>query len=377
MTTARTELTAASFSGDAAALRAKADALATAESNLALARADEFARIQASAGRFARPVVNSMISRASRPETGNAYADAAARVLADMLSPEALKNYDGVFFASTVGTLPFPDLEGFYAWVRNGGAWLGNHASSDSMHGVNSYFDMMGGEFTGHGSQTTEAMTVMDTNHPIGKAIGANTLTARDEMYTFENANFDFSKVRTILSFTAAMNDGMHTPVGAPGQWPVIWIKNYGKGRVFYSALGHREDVVDPVLTALGENTRLNSPEVAQAYQRMLLAGIRWGLGLIDGDATPQIKVPTPAGGPGVARPGRGGGPAEQLPQADAAVSRPETVGAPGPFAFASRFGEPPKTWRSWLGPGSFIRGGSRRGGNRVTQDPIRYRLRS
>jgi hypothetical protein len=160
---------------------------------------------------------------------------------------------------------------------------------------------------------------LMYLESPIGKAIGAKTITVRDEMYTFENQNFDLSKVHTILSFTKALNDGMHTPVGAPGQWPSVWIKTYGKGRVFYSALGHREDVVDPKGTGAGE-TRLNPPEVAMAYQRMLLEGIRWGLSITGtaADATPQIKVPTPAGGPGVTRAGRGGAAPAAAPAAPA-----------------------------------------------------------
>ena len=326
-TTARTELVNASFAepGGAAGLNTKIAALAAAERNLATARADELARIEASAGRFAPNVLKTLVSRSLMRETGNAQTDGGVKVFADMLNPGALKNYDGVFFASTVGTLPFPDLNGFYDWVRNGGAWLGNHASSDSMHGTASYFDMMGGEFTGHGSQTTEEMVVMDPDHPIGAALGVKTLTVRDEMYTFENANFDFSKVHTILSFTKAMNDGMHTPVGAAGQWPSVWVKNYGKGRVFYSALGHREDVVDPVLTVNSETERRNSPEVAQAYQRMILQGVRWALGIIPGDATPQIKAPTPAGGPDVVRGGRGGAPraGAPVPAAPAAAPAP------------------------------------------------------
>ena len=57
---------------------------------------------------------------------------------------------------------------------------------------------------------------------------------------------------------------------------------------MFYAALGHREDVIDPVITVTGE-ARLNPPEVALAYQRMLLAGIRWSLKMRSG-STPALR---------------------------------------------------------------------------------------
>ena len=67
----------------------------------------------------------------------------------------------------------------------------------------------------------------------------------------------------------------------------IAWCKNYGKGRAFYTSLGHREDVWDPNWKD-GKGERKNSPEVAKAYQQHLLGGIKWVLGLAKGDAKPQ-----------------------------------------------------------------------------------------
>lgn len=53
----------------------------------------------------------------------------------------------------------------------------------------------------------------------------------------------------------------------------ITWIRNYGKGRVFYSGLGHREEVWD-------------RPDV----QQMWIEGVKWSLGLISADATPRPK---------------------------------------------------------------------------------------
>ena len=64
--------------------------------------------------------------------------------------------------------------------------------------------------------------------------------------------------------------------------------KLYGKGRVFYTSLGHREDVWDATWKD-GKGQRKNSPEIAEAYQQHILGGIKWSLGLVRGNAKPQV----------------------------------------------------------------------------------------
>ena len=59
----------------------------------------------------------------------------------------------------------------------------------------------------------------------------------------------------------------------------------HGQGRVFYTSLGHREDVWNA-----DEKNRKNSKEVSEAYQQHLLNGIKWALGLEPGSAAPQTK---------------------------------------------------------------------------------------
>ena len=66
----------------------------------------------------------------------------------------------------------------------------------------------------------------------------------------------------------------------------ISWCKMYGKGRVFYTSLGHREDVWDPETPA--KFKRENSKEVSERYQKFILGGIKWALGLAAGDAKPQ-----------------------------------------------------------------------------------------
>ena len=61
------------------------------------------------------------------------------------LSPESLKNYDGVIFASTTGDLPIPDPQGFLDWIKAGHAFIGIHAASDTFHNWPGYREMLGG----------------------------------------------------------------------------------------------------------------------------------------------------------------------------------------------------------------------------------------
>src|SRR5687768_13766575 len=47
----------------------------------------------------------------------------------EKMSPEALKNYDGVIFANTTGDLPIPDKEAFLKWIQSGKAFIGMHSA--------------------------------------------------------------------------------------------------------------------------------------------------------------------------------------------------------------------------------------------------------
>jgi hypothetical protein len=65
-----------------------------------------------------------------------------------------------------------------------------------------------------------------------------------------------------------------HPNTGAPGDYPIAWCKQVGQGKVFYTALGHR----DQVWTNL-------------QYQAHILGGIKWALGIEPGDAQPISKA--------------------------------------------------------------------------------------
>lgn len=192
------------------------------------------------------------------------------------LSPENLKNYDAVIFANTTGDLPLPDPQGFLDWIKAGHGFVGMHSASDTFHGFRPYIDMIGGEFQSHGAQVGVDAINEDKTCPACKHLG-DTWGVFDEIYLFKN--FTRDNVHALLSLDKEPNKK------TPGYYPVSWIKKYGQGRVFYTSLGHREDVWDDDPNMKG---RKNPPEVSKAYQQHILAGIKWAVGLETMDATPQ-----------------------------------------------------------------------------------------
>jgi hypothetical protein len=190
------------------------------------------------------------------------------------LSPESLKDYDGVVFASTTGDLPIPDKGGFLDWIKAGHAFIGIHAASDTFHGWPAYADMLGGEFDHHGAQIDVECLDQDPQNPATAHLEKSWKISLEEIYQFKK--YDPAKVHELLIL-----DKKPEVMGAqgrpPGHFPVAWCKDYGTGRVFYTSLGHREDIID---TDPSIKSRANSVETSKAYQAHLLGGIEWALGL-------------------------------------------------------------------------------------------------
>jgi len=201
---------------------------------------------------------------------------AIAKVLAEKMSAAALKHYDAVIFANTTGDLPLPDKQAFLDWIKSGKGFVGMHAAADTFHGFAGYLDMIGGEFKTHDKQLQVDAINQDTECPACRHLPANW-EVFDEIYQFKN--FDRSKVHGLLTLDKCPSPGNQTP----GDYPIAWCKDYGKGRVFYTSLGHREDVWDPDWP-----DRENPRKVAEAYQKHILGGIKWALGLETMSTKPQ-----------------------------------------------------------------------------------------
>ncbi|MDR3459911.1 MAG: ThuA domain-containing protein [Verrucomicrobiae bacterium] len=216
------------------------------------------------------------LKKDATPEEAKAFEEAKAKwtgaLQAELqkLSPENLKNYDGVVFASTTGDLPLPDKQGFLDWIKAGHAFIGIHAASDTFHGYPDFIAMLGGEFDHHGPQTEVVCLNQDKAHPATAALPEAWTISQEEIYQFKN--YDAAKVHDLLIMDKHPEHKEQT-----GHFPVSWCKAYGAGKVFYTSLGHREDVIDadPEL-----KDRRNSVAISKAYQAHVLGGIEWALGL-------------------------------------------------------------------------------------------------
>ena len=142
------------------------------------------------------------------------------------LSPKALRKTKLVIFANTTGDLTPEVRTALLRWVSDGGSFVGVHSASDTWHESPDYIRMLGGEFETHPDQMNGTLIVVDRDHPATAPL-ASPHVLFEEFYQFKN--FDRDRVNMLVT----RDDGS----------PVAWSKSFGSGRVFYTALGHREDV--------------------------------------------------------------------------------------------------------------------------------------
>jgi type 1 glutamine amidotransferase len=190
------------------------------------------------------------------------YATEFCRTAADVtarLTPAGLASVDAVFFANTTGDLGIPDMPAFLAWIGDGHGFLGAHSAADTYHESPGYLEMLGGEFVAHGAIVEADIRVDDPSDPSVAQLSPR-FRITDEWYRFARDNRD--AVHVLLSMDRVPADGVGE-AGAPADLLMAWRKTYGAGRVFYTALGHREEVwQDP------------------RFEQHLLGGLRWALQL-------------------------------------------------------------------------------------------------
>lgn len=214
-----------------------------------------------------------------------------------VFTPETLASYDVIVFFTSgmltqVGTdkTPAMSLAGKAALlqaVRNGKGFVAVHAANDSFHWqpapggdaesfvahgdkVDPYIAMLGGEFIRHGPQQVATMTVADPRFPGCEGLHGH-FEALDEWYTFK----DFAKDLHVI--LVQETKGMKGIDYRRAAFPATWARREGQGRVFYTSMGHREDV--------WTNER---------FQRLLLGGLGWAAGNVEADVTPNLERVTP-----------------------------------------------------------------------------------
>ena len=174
-----------------------------------------------------------------------------------MLTRDGLANVRTVMFANTTGNLGIPDLDAFLDWIAAGHGFVGVHSASDTYHDAPAYLAMLGNEFLTHGDLSTVEAVVESPQHPAVAHLG-NRYRVFDEIYHFVRNNR--TSVTPLLTLSRYPLDGLPN-AGEPADLPLAWARQHGQGRVFYTALGHRDELwEDPY------------------FQQHVLGGLRWTL---------------------------------------------------------------------------------------------------
>lgn len=189
---------------------------------------------------------------------------------ASVITAENLKNVDVLIFYTT-GELPWSDEQKklFLNFIKNGKGFIGIHSATDTFYKWAEYGELVGGYFDGHPwtANTKVAVRKDDKNFPLTKQF-EDSFEWTEETYQYKQFNFKENKV--VMSMDIAKTDmtkkgvkGVHAVEGnanvKPDSFPLVWYRNYGKGRVFYSEPGHN--------SAIWNDAR---------YQTMLVGAVKW-----------------------------------------------------------------------------------------------------
>lgn len=217
---------------------------------------------------------------------------------ADLFLPDNLKQFDAVVFNNTNEEIFLPpnykDLIGadkeaadkkdailkqsLVNYLKSGGGLAVTHAGVASFRQWPEFGEIMAARFDNHPwvSGTEVTMKIDEPDHPLAaafKALKEPRFSIQDETYQVKE-NYSRDKVRVIVSIdtekTNMKVDGIHR---TDGDFAITWVKPYGKGRVFYCAIGH-------------DHPLFWNPMILQHY----MDGIQFVLGDLKADMTPIIK---------------------------------------------------------------------------------------
>lgn len=151
-------------------------------------------------------------------------------------------------------------------FVESGKGFVGIHSATDTLYNEPKYGEMINGYFSGHpwGAGTPVSIKVEPGQeaHPVVAMMEGKNLDFKEEIYQLKDP-YDSSKVRMLLRLDTERST---MDVGGINRtdkdFGVAWIREWGKGRVFYCSLGHNDHIYQ-------------NPTVLQHY----LAGLQWVLG--------------------------------------------------------------------------------------------------
>ena len=202
-----------------------------------------------------------------------------------------LSQYDAIAFY-TSGDLTRPAKDGsppmtpagrrkLLDAISSGKGFVGFHSAADTFHSkgprdasqaeVDPYIAMLGGEFLAHGAIQEASLLASSRFMSRSATMPSEAISFTDEWSTFKNYAHDL-QVIFVQETRYMIGDAYRRP-----DYPSTWARMHGKGRVFYTALGHCEDVwTNPFFHAFARS------------------GLEWVMCEIDFDMTPNVDKVTP-----------------------------------------------------------------------------------
>jgi hypothetical protein len=214
-----------------------------------------------------------------------------------LFNPAYLAQFDAYHFhttgdLTTAGTDKNPPMspegkKAFLDAIHGGKGFIGTHCASDTFHSPNyskdatrykddapgqmdPYIAMLGGEFIIHGAQQQSRMIPADRHFP-GMEGFPEDFNPQEEWYSLKNFAPDLHVI--LVQDTQGMKGSMYQRP----PYPATWARPHGRGRVFYTNMGHREDVwTNPV------------------FKNVLMGGVHWATGNQRASIRPNIAKAAP-----------------------------------------------------------------------------------
>jgi uncharacterized protein len=145
------------------------------------------------------------------------------------LRPAEIAPYKLIVFYWTLGKLTPEQKEGILGHIKAGAGLVTFHSGADSFRGDHQWHELVGGHFVTHPHYRQYQVSITEVPSPITKGIDEYMTT--DEQYILD---YDKDNI-TVLGNGVYKGKLM----------PALWVKSYGKGRVFYNSGGHDVKAVE------------------------------------------------------------------------------------------------------------------------------------
>jgi type 1 glutamine amidotransferase len=188
----------------------------------------------------------------------------------------SLSSVDAIFFLGHRDVqLDAQQKADLLSFIRDEGkGFVAAHTATTAFESWPEFGEMLGARYDGHPWGRADGSVINeDPSFPATRHLPA-VFAFTDEFYQAKDYSRD--KLRVLLRLDVSKmpkSAEVHRP---DGDFPLAWAKAYGKGRVFYSALGHAAATWD-------------DPNVYHMY----FEALKWSLGLSDAELTPRPFKPS------------------------------------------------------------------------------------